>query len=99
MTIRQASIAAIMLISSFAFVPLAVAQDQPELNERVERQLGIDLPLPDRPVLANGRLIWADIALADLCAEFDGTFSKIAGKALYLCRHDSFANQMAENDS
>ncbi len=99
MTKQTRSIASAALVFALASTPIAaVAQDQPELNERIERQLGIELPLPERPVLANGRLIWADIALADLCAEFGGTFSKVAGKAIYLCRHDSFAEQVAEND-
>ena len=70
----------------------ALAQDTPELEARVERQLGVQLPLPERPMLANGRLIWKDYALSDLCAEFGGTFSKIVGKAIYQCSHPSFAD-------
>lgn len=69
-----------------------LAQDTPELEARVERQLGVQLPLPDRPVLADGRLIWTDYALSDLCIEFGGAFSKIVGKAIYQCSHPSFAD-------
>lgn len=68
----------------------AIAQDQPELDARVEEQLGLKLPLPDRPVLAEGRLVWADYQLAELCSEFGGEFAKLPGKAIYLCRHEVF---------
>jgi hypothetical protein len=70
----------------------ATAQDLPELDARVEEQLGVKLPLPDRPVLAGGRLVWKGSQLADLCREFGGDFSKLPGKAIYLCRHETFAS-------
>lgn len=84
----KALLLALALTSAVA-VP-AAAQDQPELDARVEKQLGLELPLPDRPVLAHGRLVWADLQLADLCGEFGGTFAKLPGKAIYTCRHESF---------
>lgn len=84
------SLLALPVLAAFAFTP-AAAQDQPELDARVEEQLGVKLPLPDRPVLARGRLVWKDFQLADLCREFGGEFAKLPGKAIYLCRHESFA--------
>lgn len=74
---------------AFAAMP-AAAQDQPEIDARVAEFAGREVPLPDRPFLAPGRLIWTDYALAYLCAEFGGTFSKMPGKALYQCRHENF---------
>jgi hypothetical protein len=78
------------MLAALACAP-AAAQDQPEFDARVEEQLGVKLPLPDRPVLAEGRLVWKDYQLADLCREFGGDFSKLPGKAIYLCRHETFA--------
>lgn len=84
-----AALAALPMLAVLAVTP-AAAQDQPELDARVEAQLGLKLPLPDRPVLSRGRLVWKDYALADLCREFGGEFAKLPGKAIYLCRHESF---------
>lgn len=83
------SLLAIPMLAVVAFAP-AAAQDQPELDARVEEQLGVKLPLPDRPVLAHGRLVWKDFQLADLCRELGGEFAKLPGKAIYLCRHEAF---------
>lgn len=85
------SLLAFPMLAILAATP-AAAQDQPELDARVEEQLGLQLPLPDRPVLSGGRLVWKDYQLADLCREFGGDFSKLPGKAIYLCRHETFAS-------
>ena len=85
---------AFFMLTALAYTP-AAAQDQPELDRRVEEQIGVKLPLPDRPVFAGGRLVWKDYQLADLCREFGGDFSKLPGKAIYLCRHETFASMSA----